>query len=133
MYCDVLARLVRPPRNLLTFYLTGTLAAAAALAWLGWRLLDQQRIAGPIAARQLTGVRLHPNGRHVAIGDIKVDLEVWVMENFLPKSSTAPGAKAKQKAASGPLKQPKLPIPSETELEEVNCLGAVRVRYLRRW
>jgi signal transduction histidine kinase len=34
----------RPPRNLLTFYLAGTLAAAAALAWLGWRLLDQERV-----------------------------------------------------------------------------------------
>ena len=33
----------RPPRNLLTFYLAGTLAAAPALAWLGWRLLDQER------------------------------------------------------------------------------------------
>ena len=33
----------RPPRHLLTFYLAGTLAAAAALAWLGWRLLDQER------------------------------------------------------------------------------------------
>ncbi len=33
----------RPPRNLLTFYLAGTLAAAGALGWLGWRLLDQER------------------------------------------------------------------------------------------
>jgi len=33
----------RPPRHLLTFYLAGTMAAAAALAWLGWRLLDQER------------------------------------------------------------------------------------------
>jgi signal transduction histidine kinase len=33
----------RPPRNLLTFYLAGALAAAVALAWLGWRLLDQER------------------------------------------------------------------------------------------
>jgi signal transduction histidine kinase len=32
----------RPPRHLLTFYLAGTLAAATALAWLGWRLLDQE-------------------------------------------------------------------------------------------
>jgi hypothetical protein len=30
-------------------------------------------------------LRLHPDGRRVAIGDVKVDLEVWVMENFLPK------------------------------------------------
>jgi signal transduction histidine kinase len=33
----------RPPRHLLTFYLAGTIAAASALAWLGWRLLDQER------------------------------------------------------------------------------------------
>jgi len=33
----------RPPRHLLTFYLAGTIACAAALAWLGWRLLDQER------------------------------------------------------------------------------------------
>ena len=33
----------RPPRHLLTLYLAGTLAAAAALAWLGWRLIDQER------------------------------------------------------------------------------------------
>jgi signal transduction histidine kinase len=33
----------RPPRNLLTFYLAGTLAAAVALVWLGWRLLGQER------------------------------------------------------------------------------------------
>jgi signal transduction histidine kinase len=33
----------RPPRSVLTFYLVGTLAAAGALGWLGWRLLDQER------------------------------------------------------------------------------------------
>src|SRR5512136_877796 len=33
----------RPPRHLLTLYLAGTLAAATALVWLGWRLLDQER------------------------------------------------------------------------------------------
>jgi Tol biopolymer transport system component len=37
-------------------------------------------------AGQLTGeLRLHPDGRKVAIDGIKVNLEVWVMENFLPK------------------------------------------------
>jgi Tol biopolymer transport system component len=35
---------------------------------------------------QLTGeLRIHPDGRHVATDDIRVNLEVWVMENFLPK------------------------------------------------
>lgn len=33
----------RPPRQLLTFYLAGTIAAAAALTWLGWRMLEQER------------------------------------------------------------------------------------------
>jgi Tol biopolymer transport system component len=55
--------------------------------WQLWRVPaeggEQQRI-GLIAARQLQGVRLHPDGRRVAINDVKVDLEVWVMENFLP-------------------------------------------------
>ena len=35
---------LRPPRNLLTFYLAGTVGAAAALTWLGWRLLDQETV-----------------------------------------------------------------------------------------
>jgi Tol biopolymer transport system component len=55
--------------------------------WQLWRAAaeggEPQRI-GLIAARQLAGVRLHPDGRRVAITDVKVDLEVWVMENFLP-------------------------------------------------
>ncbi|MBU4204498.1 MAG: hypothetical protein KKD59_11255 [Acidobacteria bacterium] len=44
---------------------------------------EPQRI-GLISARQLVGIRLHPDGRRVAISDVKVNLEVWVMENFLP-------------------------------------------------
>jgi len=35
------------------------------------------------------GLRLHPDGRRVAIDDIKVNLEVWVMENFLPPLKVA--------------------------------------------
>ena len=35
---------LRPPRSVLTFYLAGTLAAATALGWLGWRLLDQETV-----------------------------------------------------------------------------------------
>jgi hypothetical protein len=50
---------------------------------------------GLIVARQLVGLGLHPDGRRVAISDVKVDLEVWVMENFLPKAAAAPGVKAK--------------------------------------
>jgi Tol biopolymer transport system component len=67
--------------------------------WQLWRVAaeggEPQRM-GLNAAGQLTGgLRLHPDGRRVAIDDVKVNLEVWVMENFLPKSSAAPGAKAK--------------------------------------
>jgi len=55
--------------------------------WQLWRVAaeggEPQQI-GLIAARQLQGVRLHPDGRRVAITDVKVNLEVWVMENFLP-------------------------------------------------
>jgi Tol biopolymer transport system component len=47
-------------------------------------------------AGQLTGqLRLHPDGRRVAVDEIKMNMEVWVMENFLPKSAAAPAAKAK--------------------------------------
>ena len=60
-----------------------------------WQLLrvpteggEPQRI-GLIAARQLQGVRLHPDGRRIVTGDIKVDLEVWVMEHFLPQAKAA--------------------------------------------
>ncbi len=55
--------------------------------WQLWRVAaeggEPQRI-GQVAARQLVGFRLHPDGRRVALSDIKVDLEVWAMENFLP-------------------------------------------------
>jgi Tol biopolymer transport system component len=57
-----------------------------------WQLLlapvegGEPRRIGLISARQLLGVRLHPDGRRVSISDIKVDLEIWVMENFLPKA-----------------------------------------------
>jgi Tol biopolymer transport system component len=55
--------------------------------WELWRAAaeggEQQRI-GLVAARQMQGVRLNPDGRRLAITDVKVDLEVWVMENFLP-------------------------------------------------
>jgi Tol biopolymer transport system component len=60
--------------------------------WQLWRVAaeggEPQRI-GLIDARQLQGVRLHPDGRRVAITDVKVDLELWVMENFLPLPKVA--------------------------------------------
>ena len=55
--------------------------------WQLWRVAveggEPERI-GLVAARQLVGLRLHPDGRRVTISDITVDLEVWVMEHFLP-------------------------------------------------
>jgi hypothetical protein len=33
----------RSPRRLLALYLTGAIGAVACLAWLGWRLLDQEK------------------------------------------------------------------------------------------
>jgi Tol biopolymer transport system component len=60
--------------------------------WQLWRVAvedgELQRI-GQVAARQLVGFRLHPDGCRVAISDITVDLEVWVMENFLPQAKVA--------------------------------------------
>ena len=57
-----------------------------------WRVAIEggkpQRI-GQVSARQLVGFRLHPDGRRVALSDIKVDLELWVMENFLPPAKAA--------------------------------------------
>jgi hypothetical protein len=46
------------------------------------------------------GLRPHPDGRRLATTDFKVNLEVWVMENFLPKPA-APGAKPKPDALRG--------------------------------
>jgi Tol biopolymer transport system component len=79
-------------------FLTRSAKASAPRQWQLWRVAaaggEPQRI-GLIAARQLQGVRLHLDGRRVAINDLKVDLEVWVMENFLPKPAAASGGKAK--------------------------------------
>jgi Tol biopolymer transport system component len=55
--------------------------------WQLWRVPaeggEPQRL-GLNVVGQLTGeLRLHPDGRRVAIDDIRVNLEVWVVENFL--------------------------------------------------
>ena len=66
--------------------------------WQAWRVAaeggEPQRM-GLINARQLVGFALHSDGRRVATSDVKVDLELWVMENFLPK--TEPTTKGKQR------------------------------------
>ncbi len=59
--------------------------------WELWRVAaeggEPQRI-GLIPAR-FRDARLHPDGRRVAIEDVKVDFELWVMENFLPPAKDA--------------------------------------------
>ena len=60
--------------------------------WQAWRVAaeggEPQRV-GQISARQLVGFALHSDGRRVAFSDVNFDLEVWVMENFLPPLKVA--------------------------------------------
>lgn len=62
-----------------------------------WRVAAEggtpQRLG--LTVDELWWLRLHPDGRHVALGTWKTNNEVWVMENFLPKPLAATGAKAK--------------------------------------
>jgi Tol biopolymer transport system component len=62
-----------------------------------WRVAaeggEPQRLG--LTVDELWWLRLHPDGRRVAIGTWKTSVEVWVMENFLPKAAAAPSAKAK--------------------------------------
>jgi Tol biopolymer transport system component len=44
---------------------------------------DQRTIG--VIADYATHLRIHPDGRRIAFGDYKLQTEVWVMENFLPK------------------------------------------------
>jgi Tol biopolymer transport system component len=57
--------------------------------WQLWRVAaegGEPQYLGLNFTGQLTGeLRMHPDGRRVAVDDIKVNLELWVMENFLPK------------------------------------------------
>ncbi len=57
--------------------------------WQLWRVAvegGEPQYLGLNVAGQLTGqLRMHPDGLRVAMDDIKVNLEMWVMENFLPK------------------------------------------------
>ena len=62
-----------------------------------WRVAaeggEPQRLG--LTVDELWWLRVHPDGRHVAFGTSKASTEVWVMENFLPKSAAAPIARAK--------------------------------------
>ena len=57
--------------------------------WQLWRIPaegGEAEFLGLNITGQLTGeLRLHPDGHRVAIDAVMVNLEVWVMENFLPK------------------------------------------------
>jgi len=56
--------------------------------WHLWRVAaeggEPQRL-GLTVGRQMGGLRPHPDGRRLATTDFKVNLEIWAMENFLPK------------------------------------------------
>ena len=51
---------------------------------------EPQRL-GLNVGRQFMPLRVHPDGRRVAINDFNVNLEVWVMENFLPPAKPVKG------------------------------------------
>ena len=59
-----------------------------ARQWQLWRVAaeggEPQRQGLNITGQLVGALRLHPDGRRVAIDDIKPNLEIWVMENFLP-------------------------------------------------
>ena len=66
--------------------------------WHLWQVAaggGEPRQLGLTLGRQMGGLRLHPDGRRLATTDFTVNLEVWVMENFLPKPGAAPGGKMK--------------------------------------
>ena len=60
--------------------------------WDLWRVAaeggEPQRL-GLTVGQQMGGLRPHPDGRRLATTDFKVNLEVWVMENFLPPAKAA--------------------------------------------
>lgn len=61
--------------------------------WHLWRIAAEGGEPQPLGltvGRQMGGLRLHPDGRRLATTDFTVNLEVWVMENFLPP--TAPSS-----------------------------------------
>jgi len=61
--------------------------------WQLWRIAvegGEPQYLGLDFGGQLTGeLRIHPDGRLVMVDDVKVNLEMWVMENFLPAPKAA--------------------------------------------
>jgi len=62
-----------------------------------WRIAAEggvpQRLG--LTVDELWWLRVHPDGRRVAIGAWKNNIEIWALENFLPKAAAAPAVKAK--------------------------------------
>jgi Tol biopolymer transport system component len=58
-----------------------------------WRVAaeggEPQQLGLTVVGRLLAVPRLHPDGRRLAISSFKANLEVWVMENFLPAPKAA--------------------------------------------
>ena len=60
--------------------------------WHLWRVPaegGEPQQTGLTVGRQVGGLRMHPDGRRLATTDFKVNLEMWVMENFVPKAPAA--------------------------------------------
>jgi len=62
------------------------------IQWHVWRVPAEGGEPQPLGltlGRQMGGLRPHPDGRRLATTDFAVNLEVWVMENFLPPQKAA--------------------------------------------
>jgi len=57
--------------------------------WQLWRVAvdggEPEQLGLNITGRLIGSLKISPDGRHVVIDDARVNLEVWVMEHFLPK------------------------------------------------
>ena len=57
--------------------------------WQLWRVAadggEPESLGLTFTGRFIGSLKIHPDGRYVVIDDARVNLEVWVMENFLPK------------------------------------------------
>lgn len=77
------------------YYLKGakTATRTANQSWQVWRVAAEggppQRLDLTLG-RQMSSPRLHPDGSRLATTDFRVNLDIWVMEHFLPKGTTGP-------------------------------------------
>jgi len=73
-------------------FLKGVKKGMTPNQWQLWRVAveggEPQRL-GLTVGQQMGGLRPHPDGRRLATTDFKVNLEVWVMENFLPPAKAS--------------------------------------------